>query len=279
MIDTHQHLLYPGQFNYRWTTDHPPLQGELELEEYRAAAQGLGIEGTVFMEVDVDAEQSANEARFFCAMAEDRSNGILGVIASCRPESDGFEAYLDSIFHPRLVGLRRVLHTQPDELSSSTLFHQNIGLLASRNLTFDLCVLPRQMPIAMELARSCPNVSFILDHCGVPDIAAGAFDPWRDYLREVSGFDNVSCKISGLPAYCQPGAVTANAIRPAVEHALHCFGWDRVLWGGDWPVCNLTSSLRQWVEVIREIVAGEDATNQYKLFSGNARRIYRLADA
>ena len=52
-IDTHQHLLYPEQFNYSWTKDFPVLGGAFTLEDYRNQAKGCDIEGTVFMEVDV----------------------------------------------------------------------------------------------------------------------------------------------------------------------------------------------------------------------------------
>ena len=70
--------------------------------------------------------------------------------------------------------------------------------------------------------------------------------------------------------------MTTEAIRPYVEHCLECFGWERVVFGGDWPVCNTTASLGRWVEIIKEIVAKESITNQEKLFAKNAERIYRL---
>src|SRR4051812_35781854 len=107
MIDTHQHLLYPDRFSYAWTRDLPALQSAFRLEEYRAAANACGIQGTIFMEVDVPAELAADEARFFCRLAEDAANGIVGVVAAARPEAPGFDKYLDAIAHPRLKGIRR----------------------------------------------------------------------------------------------------------------------------------------------------------------------------
>jgi predicted TIM-barrel fold metal-dependent hydrolase len=49
-----------------------------------------------------------------------------------------------------------------------------------------------------------------------------------------------------------------------------------VVWGGDWPVCTMTSSLARWVEVSRELVAAADPADQHKLFHGNAERIYGI---
>lgn len=53
MIDSHQHLFDPNRFSYGWAKDFPALQGMFALEEYRNAAAGLPVEGTIFMEVTV----------------------------------------------------------------------------------------------------------------------------------------------------------------------------------------------------------------------------------
>jgi predicted TIM-barrel fold metal-dependent hydrolase len=277
IIDTHQHLLYPDRFRYPWCKGLDSLDAKpFRLEEYRKAAEGTGITETVFMEVDVDSSQMKAEAEFFLEFADERDTGIIGVIASSRPEQKDFSAYLESIIHPRLKGLRRILHTEPDELSRSAHFAKNIGLLAPHQLTFDLCLLPRQLPLGAELLRRTPAVQFVLDHCGIPNVKDNALDPWREHIRALSQFPNLACKVSGVVAYCDPQRVTAAAIRPFVEHCIECFGWDRVLFGGDWPVCTLTSSLGRWVEIAKEIFGEESSERQEKFFSKNAERIYRL---
>lgn len=277
IIDTHQHLIYPDSLEYPWTRNVAALDGKpFRLEEYRAAAQGTGITKTLFMEVDVAEPQIKAETEVFLGHANDPASGIAGVIGNCRPEREDFEAYIESVLNSKLKGVRRILHDQPDALSRSNLFSENVARLAKHNLSFDLCLLARQLPLGASLLRAAPNTQFILDHCGIPGIKDGALDPWRQHIRELSRFPNLACKISGVVAYCDPGRVSADAIRPYVEHCIECFGWDRVVFGGDWPVCNLTSSLARWVEILKEIVAGESITNREKLFSSNAERIYRL---
>lgn len=207
MIDTHQHLLNPARFQYSWAASIPALQGTFGVAEYHAATPNCGITGTVFMEVDV--VESADEARYFCGLADDPASGVLGVVAAGRPEEDGFAAHLNALDHPKLAGIRRVLHTQPDKLSKSTLFRRNIRLLGERGLTFDVCVLQRQLVIACDLVRDCPGTTFILDHCGVPDIASNdapsgnGFLAWRGGIRTLAAEPNVFCKISGLTAYAR----------------------------------------------------------------------------
>jgi predicted TIM-barrel fold metal-dependent hydrolase len=277
IIDTHQHLIYPEQFPYSWCKDIPALARKpFRLEEYRAAARGTGISQTLFMDAGVDDPHTKAETDFFLQLATRLETGIVGVLATCRPEEENFPAYLESILHPKLKGLRRILHVVPDELSQMPRFTKNLARLAQYNLTFDLCLLARQLPLGAKLIRQFPNQQFILDHCGVPDIKGNGLDPWRQHIRDLSKFPNLACKISGVVAYCDPQRVTVDAIRPYVEHCIECFSWERVIFGGDWPVCNTTASLGRWVEIIKEITGKESGGNREKLFSQNAERIYRL---
>jgi predicted TIM-barrel fold metal-dependent hydrolase len=104
-----------------------------------------------------------------------------------------------------------------------------------------------------------------------------AAGPWRDSLADLARRPNLACKVSGIVANAAPGW-TADTLRPYVEHVVACFGWDRVLWGSDWPVCTLTGgTLTAWVEAARAIVSGCSADEQERLFAANAERVYRLS--
>jgi len=278
IIDSHQHLIYPEKFSYSWTAAIPQLAGQaFRYDDYAAAIEGTCVRRTIFMESGVDDPHWQEETRFVHTLASTHGSLIAGIIANCRPEEErGFEAYVESALSPKLVGFRRILHTEPDELPQRACFSSNVRLLEKYELTFDLCVLARQLPLATNLASKCPNVQFVLDHCGVPDIASGQIDPWRQHIREMAKLPNVACKISGVLAYCAPGRATVEAVRPYVEHCLEQFGWDRVVWGSDWPVCTITSDLRTWANVTNEIIAAEDESSQRKLLHGNTSRVYKL---
>lgn len=276
ILDTHQHLVYPDRWPYSWTTDIPQLAGRaFRYDDYLQAIEGTGITGSLFMETSPDDPHWREETRFVESLSREPGSLIRGIIANCRPEDrEGFAPYLDSILNDRLKGLRRILHVVPDELSEPPHFADNLRLLARHSLTFDLCVLARQLPIAARLARACPEVQFILDHCGVPAIAERNFDSWRNHINQVAELSNVACKISGVLAYCRPEQANTEAVRPYVEHCIEAFGWDRVVWGGDWPVVTMTSSLRDWVGVTRELISTESEENQRRLLHQNAGRIY-----
>ena len=276
IIDTHQHLWDQDLFTYAWLDGVPSLRKSFRMEDYLKAAEGLNIEKSVHLEADVDEAYMLDETRHTLALAE-QDNPLQGVVACGRPENPHFAEYLDQIAaHPKLKGIRRVLHTQPDEVGQTRLFAENVRLLERYGLSFDFCILAHQLPIAIRLVRDCPNVSFVLDHCGNPQVKDHAFDPWRQHILEMSKLPNVVCKVSGILANADLENWTPEDLRPYVAHVIECFGWDRVMFGSDWPVCTLAAPLKKWVETLKLLTHDAGEKNQRKLFYENAARVYRL---
>jgi predicted TIM-barrel fold metal-dependent hydrolase len=205
ILDTHQHLIYPDQWPYSWTAGLPALAGRaFRYDDYLTAIAGTGIVRTVFMETSPDDPNWKHEANFVYGLAEKPGSLIGGVIANCRPELEGFDEYLETVLDAKLVGFRRILHVVPDEISQRRIFAENLRRLGKLNLSFDLCVLARQIPLAIALASQRHSVEFILDHCGNPDIAAdggnGPSKEWRGLIKQIAELPNVACKISGIVA-------------------------------------------------------------------------------
>jgi predicted TIM-barrel fold metal-dependent hydrolase len=274
-IDTHQHLWDLRQFPYSWCAGIPALNQSFLLDDYLAAAKNTGIEKTVFVECDVDEPHALAEAQHIQQLA-DKNSLIAGIVAAARPEGANFPTQLEALLKlSKLRGIRRVLHVAPDETSQSDLFAENVRRLAAHKLTFDLCVLSRQLPLAIALAKKCPDVQFILDHCGVPDVKGKAFNPWRAHIKEISALPNFACKISGIVVQAGEGW-TVTDLRPWVEHVINSFGWERIVWGGDWPVCTLTSTLQRWADAADELFAAATVAQREKVFYKNAERIYRI---
>lgn len=275
LVDTHQHLWDLDRLPCTWSAGIPALHRSFRLPDYLAASAGTPITKTVFMECDVDDPHQLAEARHIQTLA-DAHPLIAGIVASGRPEHADFPAHLEQLAAlPKLRGLRRVLHVVPDAVSQQPLFRENLRRLPALGLTFDLCVLARQLPLARDLADACPEVTFILDHCGVPDVKGRAFDPWRDEIRALAARPNVHCKISGLVAYAAADWSVAD-LRPWFDHVVACFGWDRVVWGGDWPVCTLGAPLSRWVAATAELVSTASADERARLYHRNAERLYRV---
>jgi len=285
IIDTHQHLWDLEQFPYSWTPRHSALNRSFKLNDYYEATRDLAISKSVHVEADVDEDFMLEETLHVLSLARDDDNPISGVVAAARPEYDDFPEYINRIAGHRLLkGVRRILHTEPDELSTTATFVENVKSLEDYGLTFDICVLARQLPRAINLVEQCPYVNFILDHCGNPNLRSDAeekeFEQWRERLQEISAFPNVVCKVSGIVVNTDltaPAKWNEETLRPAVEHVIACFGWDRVMFGSDWPVCTLAASFKEWAETLISLTrdAGED--NQRRLFYENAIRVYKLS--
>jgi predicted TIM-barrel fold metal-dependent hydrolase len=278
IVDTHVHLIYRDRLSYPWLAGFAPLDRDFSVELYQAEARRCGVTDALHMEVDVADADIEAETRNVRELAARPGSLLRGAISACRPESDDFAAFLErQAADPFVKGFRRVLHVMPDELSQSAQFRQNLRRLAKAGKPFDLCVSANQLDKAIALVDACPDVQFVLDHCGVPAIKARAERPWREDIAELAKRPHVAVKISGVVAYADGETWSLDDIRPYVEHTLQCFGWSRVVWGSDWPVCTLTASLSTWLAATQAITSGCSVDERNRLFSGNARRLWKLA--
>ena len=284
LLDSHIHLLYPEKFTYAWCAAEPVLNHAYRLEDYRAAAAGapagVTVKSAVFMEADVPAAQQEAEAEFFARMTqtERRPLPLAAVIAAAWPESEDFPAQVERYARAGSIrGLRRVLHTMPAGLVETPRFAENLRRLAQHRLTFDLCLRPHLLPAVTRLAARCPETQFVLDHCGVPDVAKGELDPWRGHLRELAAQPNVACKFSGLASVCDPARPMTPQVRPYFETCLESFGPARLMWGSDWPVCNLTFDLAAWLQTTADLLGVLSGPEQTAIGTGTATRVYRLS--
>jgi predicted TIM-barrel fold metal-dependent hydrolase len=250
----------------------PPLNRQWDAPLYFAEAEKLGIEAALHMEVDVPVQEIDDETRFVLGV----DPRVVGAISNARPEEVDFPKHLQRMaVDTRIKGIRRLLQSDPDDLSAGEVFRDNLRRLAPLGLTFDICVQSRQLGIARDLVAACPEVQFVLDHCGNPLISSGDISQWRTDLAALAELPNVAGKISGIVNHARPG-YTPDDLRPVVEHMIQSFGWNRLVWGSDRPVLTLNGTLTKWVEATKSIVAGASADEQAALFHRNAERIYRV---
>ena len=276
ITDTHLHVVDRGRLNYPWLSDAPPLNRDWPVEDYETEARRVGIDRALHMEVDVAAGDMEAETAYIDELAGREGSIIAGIIAACRPEEDGFAAEIERAqARRRVVGFRRVLHVVPDELSQGETFRANIRRLAAADLPFDICVAARQLPLAIELVDAAPQTRFVLDHCGVPDIAGGGWEAWARDVAAIAERPNVSAKVSGVVAYAAQDW-TADELARWVGHVVESFGFERLVWGGDWPVCTLGGGLSTWVAATRAMFAAASGDERAALYRRNAERIWKL---
>ena len=278
IVDAHVHFWNPAELNYPWLASVPALHRTFLPEDYSAATRRAKVGKMIFVESGCVAAQSLDEARWISLIAT-RETRLKGIVAQASVELGtrvmGELAVLAK--NPLVKGVRRNLQGETDaSFCLQPNFITGVQALTQLNFTFDLCIVHSQLQAVPQLVARCPEVFFILDHCAKPAIRDQQIDRWRAQLRELAALPNVACKISGLVTEAKPTHCGASELQPYIRHALDCFGFDRVLFGGDWPVCQLATSLEHWLTVLMAVLAGEEETNLKKLFQSNAERIYRV---
>lgn len=277
IIDTHQHLWDLRKFRLPWLVKGSALDRSYVMADYLAATRGLNVVQAVYAEVDVDPKQQQEEADELVALCKKGDAPTKAAMISGRPADDGFARYVRPFAKsPYVKGLRQVLHG-PGTRAGYCLDKKFVGgvqLLGELGLRFDLCMRHAELPDAVRLIDACKDTSFVLDHLGNPNLRD--HEQWKKDVATVARRKNVVCKVSGIVASATPGKWSAADLAPVVNHVLAEFGPDRVMFGGDWPVCLTVATYAQWVAALKQIVRDRRAAEQRKLFHDNAVAFYGL---
>ena len=285
IVDTHEHLWDLTKFHLPWTTGSEELGKSFVTKDYLAATQGLNVVKSVYMEVDVEPRQQVQEAEYVIDLCQRKDNPMVGAVISGRPASNEFRAYIMKYKNsPYIKGVRQVLHgpSNPAGFCLDKQFVKSVQLLGELGMSFDLCLRSGELGDGEKLVAQCPRTRFVVDHCGNMDVTVTDNDArqiWMDGMKALAQHDNVVCKISGIVVTAKPNWKPAD-LEPNMRFSMETFGPDRRMFAGDWPVCTLRASFKQWVDALKEIVHGMNMplADQKKLFHDNAVKFYSLKD-
>ena len=279
IVDAHVHLYDPAALDFPWMRSVPKLDRPYLPTDFRALTAGVDVEMMVFVEVDAAPGQNLREAEWVARQAETEPR-LRGMVASIPLEKgDAARTDLDAYAKISIArGVRRLIERHANEPGWALRdeFVAGVRLLAEYGFTFDLCLYHPQLAEVTELCRRCPDVRFVIDHIAKPGIRDRLTEPWRTEMRAIAGLPNVMCKISGVVTEADHASWKEADVVPSIAHAIDCFGFDRVMFGGDWPVSELASTYRRWVEVVDTVVAGASEADRRKLYRDNAIAFYRL---
>jgi len=278
IIDSHVHLYDVDRLRYAWLRTVPRINWTHGLPEYDAARGTVAVDKLVFAEVWVDPGLHLDEAAFVQELA-DSDPRLCGIVAHAPVEKGAaVEQDLAALErYPALRGIRRLIEIERDpSFCLEPGFIEGVKCVGRHGLPFDICVKHWALVFGIELARRCPEVTFVVDHIGKPGIKHGLREPWWGQLRAMAALPNVVCKVSGVVTEADHAHWTADQIKPYVAHAVECFGFDRIMYGSDWSVSELTHPYAAWVEILDEVLAGASETELRQFYRGTASRIYRL---
>ena len=276
IIDTHQHLWDTENLEYPWLEDFDLLEKRYTAEDYRDAIGDLNVVKSVHVEGDPAETDVVKEVAWLTEIAE--TDGMIGAIAAAAPlEKPNAEAILSQLVgFGRVVGVRRMAWHHPDPAFYATPELINgVKLLTKFDLSFELCANQAQLPAAIALVKATPDVRHALNHCGGPDIKGGQFEPWATYIRELAAFENVHCKVSGIVTTASENW-TREELKPYIRHLVEAFGYERLMFGSDWPVCTLAATYQEWVDVLLWAVEDASDAERNRLFYQNASEFYAI---
>jgi L-fuconolactonase len=281
VVDTHQHLWDLSKIRLGWVTKDHPLGQSHTPAEYAAATDGLNVVKAVYMEVDVVEADLQKEADYVLDVIKSKKTPTVAAVLGGRPnKGDEFKKWVAQFKgSPHVKGLRQVVHTEhtPPGYSTTREFVAGIRHLGEIGLSWDICQRPADLGDAAKLVSECPDTRFILDHCGnAPVLDPKGMERWKKDIAAVAAHKNVVGKVSGIIAFVKKGDWSVDQLAPAVNHTIEVFGWDRVMWAGDWPVCTLGAPLKDWLAAAKQIVQDKSEEQQRKLFHDNAVKFYGL---
>lgn len=274
-IDAHQHYWRVSRGDYAWMGPHvAPLCRDFLPFELEPLLREHGFAGSVV----VQAAPTLEETRFLLELAT-RHASILGVVGWLDLDGPSLDRDLRSLSNPKFLGVRPMLQDLPDPawiVRPRVL--EALQRLEHDGVAFDFLVYARHLPFVCQALDRAPRLRSVIDHAAKPDLRSGDLREWRQCVAEVALRPNVYCKLSGLVTEADLERWSASDLAPAVEHALGCFGEDRLVFGSDWPVCTLAASYARVVSALEEVLGARlDGDFARKLFGDNARRLYALA--
>ena len=270
-IDAHHHLWTLARGDYGWLTpDLAPIYRDFGLSDLRPLLSASRIEGTIL----VQAAPTEAETLFLLDIAE-RAELVRGVVGWTDFDAADAVTRIAALAERKLlVGLRPMVQdiTDDDWLLRPALAPL-LTAMTRHGLVFDALVLPRHLLRLLEVIDRHSDLQFVLDHCAKPHLASGDIAQWKRHIAEIARRPNMVCKLSGLVTEAKADWQVAD-LRPAVEHALACFGPRRLLWGSDWPVVDLAGGYERWFAAAETLLAELSPADKADVFGGNAGRIY-----
>ncbi len=274
-IDTHQHFWKYNERDYGWMG---PGMESLKQDRLpchlKPLLQETAIDGTVC----VQARQCLEETQFLLRLA-DENTFIKGVVGWVDLRSPQLELQLERFcYHPKLRGVRHVVHDEPAEnFMMREDFVHGIGKLRKYNLTYDLLLFPKHLPIACELVGKFAEQTFVLDHISKPFIKDRKIEPWAGDIRRLASFKNVFCKISGMVTEADWGNWKPLDFKPYMDIVLEAFGAERVMLGSDWPVCTVAGEYERVMRIAADYVNALSPDEQAAVWAENPKRIYGIS--
>ena len=272
-IDSHQHFWQYNPIKHEWIDDDMAvIRKDFLPNDLLPLLQHNNVDGTVA----VQADQTEAETDFLIDVAS-KYSFIKGVVGWVDFKADNISDRLSYYKQYDIIkGFRHVLQGEYPEFMLEQNFLSGIAALKQYNLTYDILIFPRHLSTAIELVKRNPNQLFVIDHIAKPAIKSGLIEEWKDGIDAIAKFDNVYCKISGMVTEADYKKWQPTNFLPYLDVVVNAFGTKRIMYGSDWPVCNVAAAYEQVLTITQKYFSSFSITEQQDFFGNNAIRFYNL---
>ncbi|KJG40510.1 hypothetical protein UA32_01715 [Photobacterium angustum] len=275
IIDAHQHYWHYNQSEYDWIDDSMKvLQQDFLPSHYKEEMKDNNIYGSVV----VQARQSDQETKWLLDLA-DHNEHILGIVGWIDLKSKNLEHQLKEYkASTKLKGFRHVIHDELDiDFMLDLQFINGLRLLNEYNYTYDLLIKSEHLENTIRLIEQLPKMKLVIDHIAKPNIKKKEWDTWAIYLKKIAkDYPHVYCKISGIVTEADWYNWKEEELIEYIKYVIDIFGPSRVMFGTDWPVCQVASKINKIIELCEKPIYKNNHNIQYKLFNENASLFYSL---
>ena len=276
IIDAHQHFWKRSlPFDYSWqeTDELAAICRDFLPEDLRPLINNVGVDRTVF----VQTQHNVEENRWVLGLAEEHEF-IVGVVGWVDLASDQCEEQLlEFKDHPKFVGIRHITQDEPDDdfiIRPDVV--RGLKVLQKHKVPFDLLFYVKHLKHARTLAAELPELPMVIDHLAKPGIKDAAMDDWLQNFKAAAEAPNFFCKLSGMVTEADWDNWKVSDLQPYVDAAMEYFGPERLMYGSDWPVCNLAGSYEQVHAALVETLGSLTESESAAIFGGTATRFYGL---
>jgi L-fuconolactonase len=275
-IDSHQHFWNYDPKVHIWMDDRMGvikkdfLPADLKTELDKANLDGC---------VAVQASQTEEENHFLINLAA-RNDFIKGIVGWVDLKADNLEERLNYYKKFEIIkGFRHVIHDEPDvDFMLDSRFMGGVKLLKEYNYTYDLLIYPIHLENTMKFVNALPDQKFVIDHIAKPTIQTGANKEfWKEQLQLIAENPNLYIKVSGMVTEAKWNHWTYEDFVPYLESIVESFSPERIMYGSDWPVSNLSSNYQSMYEIVKHYFSSFSTQDQAQVFGLTAKNFYNLS--
>lgn len=274
-IDAHQHFWIYNSKEFAWIDDSMAvIQRNFLPQDLQPELNANSFGGSIV----VQTRQTLEETHWLLQLAE-HNPSILGVVGWADLRSSDLPPQLKTLArNPKLVGLRHVVQSEPDDrFLLQPNFLRGISTLEEFDLAYDILIYPKHLPVAVDFVQRFPRQRFVLDHLAKPPIKNRELDSWAKGIRALAASSNVFCKVSGLVTEADWQHWKPSNITPYLDVAFESFGPERLMIGSDWPVCLVAASYTRVTKIVADYIRPLSPESQAAVMGGNAARFYRIS--